>query len=102
MTSHAVSTTVECGTFTVAKITLVNSLGKKYGQKLTANSSISGLQRRHFTVTCPGLHDLLYTSTASPPPLHLSLHFKYLSARMVKKPGRERRWSQGYDPAAMS
>ena len=82
--SHAASATADGGKSTATKMAHVNSLCRWYGRKLTTNSSMSGLQKSSFTVTCAGSHHLLFTSTAVPPPFFLLL---CLESPSVWKPG---------------
>ena len=63
------------------QVTQVNSLCRQHGQKLTANNSTSGVQRRSFSAKCPGLHHLLLL--CNPPPLLLPFCLQSPSAPIV-------------------
>ena len=48
------------------QVTQVNSLSRQHGQELSASSLTSGVQRCSFSVTCPGFHHLMVTSSDNP------------------------------------
>lgn len=75
----ALSATARAGMYAVEKITLVNYLGKNYGQKYVVRIA----KMTYFTVICTGLSHIVFNY------LFLSLLFKSLSAHMVRKPCRE-------------